>query len=229
MRFPAWSAGTVLKRWGDWMADQPRDTWANAHVDTAGSSLSVRVFGVCPAGLEATRAASLRRAVGVSAISTSTTTRSHMDGIRYLGGGSSTPRTKFVAGSDILSAVTTGAGEAVESAMRDAAARGLSAAAILDPLDGALADPTASATPFPWRSHAASVQWYVGLPSRAGSSDYAAAEAWVDHAHASLGSRSRGGYMGYLESGRALADYVAGNTDRLTRVRRYYDPDHVIL
>lgn len=224
--FPASSAARVVKRWTEWMAEQPRDTWANAHVDTAGSSLSVRVFGVCPVGQEGARATSVRHAVGVTPVRTSTTTRSHMDGIRYLGGGSSTPRTRFAAGSDILEVVTTGGAEAVEAAMRSAASRNLGASAILDPLDGAVSDPSTSATVFPWRHHSASIQWYVGVSSSGG---YSRAFDWISHAHDLLGARSRGGYLGYLESGRGLLPYVRGNGRRLTDTRRAYDPGAIIL
>lgn len=223
--FPASSTATVLRQWAVWMADQPRDTWANAHVDTAGSSISVRVFGVTPVGLEATRAASLRRAVGVTPLSTSTTTRTHMAGIRYLGGGSTTPRTRFSAGSDILRTMTSDAAQAVEGAMRSAASRGLAASAILDPLDGAMASPAMAATAFPWRNHVASVQWYVGVAS---SSGYAPAEEWIAHAHDLLGSQSRGGYYGYVESGLSPRRYFAGNYDQLAAARRRYDPDSIL-
>lgn len=229
LTFPASSTSLVLRRWASWLAGQPRDTWANAHVDTAGSSISVRIFGVCPAGSQDARAASLRRAVGVTPTRTSTTSRVFMDAVRYLGGGSSTPRTSFVAGSDILKAVSASAADAIEDAMRSAASRGLSASAILDPLDGAITETGGTATPFPWRSHTASVQWYVGLPTGAGAARYSAARGWITSAHDRLGSRSSGGYLGYVESGRPLQDYLSGNVTRLVRVRAQADPDGVIL
>lgn len=229
LTFPASSAATVVRRWAGWIADQPRDTWANAHVDTAGSSISVRVFGVCPAGRQDARAASLRKAIGVTPTRTSTTSRTHLDAVEYLGGGSTTPRTKFVAGSDIVRVMTSGTADAVVSAMRSAASRGLSASAILDPLDGAVASPAATDTPFPWRSHTASVQWYVGLPSSTTATHYSRARSWIARAHDLMGSRSSGGYLGYVESGRRLGAYLAGNEYRHTRVRATYDPDRVIL
>lgn len=226
--FPASSAATVVRGWGAWIKEQPGDTWANAHVDSSGGVLSVRVFGVCPAGREDSRAASLRSAIGVTPTGTSTTTRSYLDGVEYLGGGTTTPRTRFVAGSDVLALVTTGAADAVEEAMRSVP-EGLAASAILDPLDGEITAMAKGDTAFPWRDHAASVQWYVGMPSAPDSDQYAAAEAWVQQAHDLLGSRSAGGYLGYVESGRPLEDYLDTNADRLGRVRRAHDPNGVIL
>ncbi|WP_434967084.1 FAD-binding oxidoreductase [Janibacter indicus] len=229
LSFPASSAATVVRRWAEWVAEQPSDTWANAHVDTAGSSLSVRVFGVCPAGRQDSRALSLRRAIGITPTRTSTTSRAHLDAIRYLGGGSTTLRTRFVAGSDIVRVMTSGTAEAVVTAMRSAASRGLAASAILDPLDGAVGSPWATATPFPWRNHTASVQWYVGLPTSATSTHYSRARSWIAHAHDLMGARSSGGYLGYLEAGRPQREYLSGNATRHTQVRATYDPDGTIL
>ena len=229
LSFPASSAATVLRRWPEWLATQPRDTWANAHVDVSGSSLSVRIFGVSPAGRQDVRAASLRQGIGITPTRTSTTSRSHLEAVKYLGGGSTTPRTRCAAGSDIIARMTTGTADAIVSAMRSAGSRGLAAAAILDPLDGAVSSPSTGATPFPWRSHTASVQWYVGLPSSATSSSYAAAHDWIGLAHERLGGRSVGGYIGYLESGRTRRDYLADNATRHTQVSAAYDPDGVIL
>lgn len=228
LTFPSSKATAVVRAWGSWMKEQPGDTWANAHVDSAGGSLSVRLFGVCPAGKEKARADSLRKAVGTTPTRTTTTTRSYLDGVSYLGGGTTTARTRFVAGSDVLSLVTTGAAGAVEEAMRSVP-KGMSASAILDPLDGAVADVAKGDTAFPWREEAASIQWYVGMSSSPTSDQYAAAQGWVAQAHDLVGSRSRGGYLGYVESGRPLREYLGTNTDRLVRVRRTYDPQSIVL
>lgn len=228
LSFPAANAAAVVTRWGAWIREQPGDTWASAHVDSTGGSLSVRVFGVCPAGSEDARASSLRRAIGIAPTRTSTTTRSYLKGVEYLGGGATTPRTGFVAGSDVLSVVTTGAGEAIEAAMRSVP-KGMAASAILDPLDGAVSDRSVEETAFPWRDHAASIQWYVGMPASPASAQYSAATHWIGDAHDQLGSRSVGGYLGYVESGRPIREYLGANADRLADVRRTYDPQGVIL
>lgn len=228
MSFPSSAATKAVQAWGAWMQQQPGDTWVNAHVDSSGGSLSVRLFGVCPAGKEDARATSLRRAVGVTPTKTSTTTRSYLEGVEYLGGGTTTPRTRFVAGSDILSLVTSGAAGAVEEAMRSVP-QGFSASAILDPLDGAVSEVAKGDTAFPWRDHAASVQWYVGMSSSPSSDQYDTARGWVQEARDQLGSRSAGGYLGYIESGRPLREYLGTNTDRLTGVRRTYDPQGIII
>lgn len=228
LSFAGSRAVRVIKRWGTWMADQPRDTWANVQLNSSGGSLTVRVFGVCPAGKEDARADSLRKVMGIAPTSRSTTTRSYLDGVSYLGGGTTTPRTRSVAGSEILPSVTTEAAEAIEEALTSAPS-GIAAAAILDPLDGAIADVAKGATAFPWRDHAASVQWYVGMPESPSSSQYATARNWIQKAHGLLDTYTDGGYFGYIESGRTTRDYIGTNTDRLVEVRKTYDPDGVIV
>lgn len=228
LSFSGSRAVRVVKRWGTWIQEQPRDTWANATVNSSGGSLTVRVFGVCPAGKEDARATSLRKVMGITPTDSSTTTRSYLDGVSYLGGGTTTPRTRFVAGSEILPAVTTEASEAIEEAM-SAVPSGVSAAAILDALDGAVSDVAKGATAFPWRDHAASVQWYVGMPESPSSSQYATARNWIQKAHGLLDTHSDGGYFGYIESGRTTRDYIGTNTDRLVEARKTYDPDGIVV
>lgn len=228
LSFSSSHAVKALRGWGAWMRDQPGDTWASAQATCSGGSLSVRILGVCPAGKETSRAASLRTAVGVTPTRSSTSTRSYLDGVAYLGGGETSARTRFVAGSDVLSVVTTGAAEAVVDALRSLDS-GMHASAILDPLDGAVSDLSTGATAFPYRDHAATVQWYVGMPSSPSSAEYTAAQRWVGGAHDALGSRSHGGYLGYVESGRSIREYLGSNTDRLLAARGRYDPDGIIL
>lgn len=228
LSFSGSRAVRVVKRWGTWIAEQPRDTWANATVNSSGGTLSARVFGVCPAGKEDARAASLRKIMGITPTASSTTTRPYLDGVAYLGGGSTTDRTRFVAGSDILQTVTTEASEAIEEAMSSVPS-GVSASAILDPLDAGISDTPVGGTAFPWRDHAASVQWYVGMPTSPSSSQYATARSWVQEAHDLLDGHTSGGYFGYIESGRTSREYAGDNTDRLVEVRKTYDPEGVIV
>ena len=99
----------------------------------------------------------------------------------------------------------------------------------LDPLDGAVSEPATSDTAFPWRDHVAGIQWNTGMPTSPSSDQYAAAREWVGQAHDLLGSRSRGGYLGYVESGRPLREYLGSNADRMTQVRRAYDPHGIVI
>jgi len=223
--FPASAAVDALAEWRQWLADQPGSIWSNAHLDVSGGSLSLRIFGVTPVGKEKARLASLRSAISARATKTSTTSRDFLGAVEYLGGGKTSPRTGFVAGSDVLRGVTRGRGAAIEKAMHWAATRGLSAAAILDPLDGAVSDAKTGDSAFPWRYHAASVQWYVGTGS---TKQRRAALRWIRDVHELLGDRSSGGYLGYVEPGTSIERYLGANASRFRKIRSTYDPDGVI-
>ena len=223
--FPSSTTVDTLAQWRQWLADQPGSTWSNAHLDVSGSSVSLRIFGVTPVGKEKAGLASLRKAISAHATKTSTTSRDFLGAVEYLGGGKTSPRTGFVAGSDILRGVTRGRTAAIEKAMHWAATRGLSAAAILDPLDGAVSDAKTGDSAFPWRYHAASVQWYVGTGS---SAQRQAALGWIRDVHELLGDRSSGGYLGYVEPGTSIERYLGTNASRFRKIRSTYDPDDVI-
>lgn len=223
LTFPTSAARKVLTAWASWQAAAPRSVWVSAHVEARGSAgIRVRVVGVTAAGEEASRAESLVRAIGVAPSARSTRRLGHLESVRYLGGGTTSPRTAFAAGSDVIRVMTEGTATAIVGVMNRRARAGGTGAAILDPLDGAVTDVAADATAFPWRAHTASVQWYLGMPAGASSAQWRAAQSFIDSAHVSLGSRSRGGYLNYLETGRPLAEYLAGNTRRVTYLRGTY-------
>ncbi|MEX1909487.1 FAD-dependent oxidoreductase [Janibacter sp. Y6] len=222
LTFPTSAAVRVLTGWSRWQAAAPRSVWGSAHVEAMGSKgVRVRVVGVCAAGQEAAQAEALVRAVGVSPTSRSTRSTDYLDGVRLLGGGTTSARESFYAGSDVLRVMTTGTAEAVVGVMARRARSGGTGAAILDPLDGRVQDLERDDTAFPWRAHRATVQWYLGLSSSSATAWSAAADV-VDAAHSALGSRSSGGYVNYLERSRPLRDYLAGNADRVAYLRTRY-------
>ncbi len=223
--FP-WSAATrVLHGWSRRIRQMPRSVWINLHLE-AGSdgSTRVRVVGVCQAGDEVREAAAIEREVGVGATSVSSFQKSFMDGIAFLGGGTTSSRQAFAAGSDVVATISPSVGRALPRIVASRAAARGAAAVILDPLTGAVRDRGPGATAFPWRRHLADIQWYVGLPTRPSPSQVAAAYDWIDRAHRSLGRGSAGGYVNYLEPGRPVASYYGGNFQRLRRIKRRHDP-----
>lgn len=226
LTFPSSRAAQVLTRWSSWMRDTDASRWANARVESlGGGKIQVRVLGVVNAGAEHGAARSLISAVGVHPTKASYRAMDHMDAVRYLGGGSSSPRQGFAAGSDVLASVSTGAATAIVGAVTARSQAGGGGTAILDPLGGAVSKPSTSATAFPWRDHAACVQWYANVSSSGG---YDSARSWFTKAHQSLSSYSSGGYVNYLESGDGAERYFGDNLARLRSVRATYDPHHRI-
>ncbi len=223
--FPWSSATPVLHGWGRRIIAMPRSVWMNLHLE-AGSdgSTRVRVVGVCRAGAEDGEATAIERAVGVSATSVSTFRKSFLDGISFLGGGTTSPRQSFAAGSDVVVGISPALGRALPRIVARRAATHRPVAVILDPLTGAVRDREPGATAFPWRRHLADIQWYVGLAAHPRPAQVAAAYDWIDRAHRAVGTASAGGYVNYLEPGRPVASYYGGNLARMRRVKHRYDP-----
>jgi hypothetical protein len=104
------------------------------------------------------------------------------------------------------------------------ASSGASAAVIIDPLGGAVSDVPAGATAFRWRRALATVQWYVGLAGAPRRAEVAEAYAWIGRGHRVLAPASVGGYVNYLEPGRAVRSYYGENYARLHQIKARYDP-----
>ncbi len=223
--FPWSAASRVLRGWGRRIKQMPRSSWMNLHLE-AGSdgSTRVRVVGVCRAGDEDAEAAAVQQAAGVDGTSVSTFQKAFLDGISFLGGGTTSARQAFAAGSDVVADMTQGLSRALPAVVAARAANHRAAAVILDPLTGAVRDLGVGATAFPWRRHLADIQWYVGLPLHPSAAEVSAAYTWISDAHDAIGSASVGGYVNYLEPHRPVADYYGANLARLRRIKQQHDP-----
>lgn len=219
LTFHGTDAVRVMTGWATWTRETSRTRWAGVHVDAAGGGrLRVSIVGVTRAGDERAAAASLSHTIGRSPTTARYQRKSYLEAASYLGGGTTSERQAFTAGSDVLPAVDTAAASAIARAVTIRSKAGHGGSALLDPLTGAVSDPARSATAFPWRDHAASVQWYVGGGS------HAAARSWIEQAHQLVAGRSAGGYVNYLESGDSAGRYLAGNRSRFAQLRQKYDP-----
>lgn len=223
LKFSSGYGRSVLTGWARWMASTASTRWANVHVSSlANGSISISVVGVSELGDERAAASSLTSAIGVRPYSASYQQLSYMGAVRYFGGGTTSARQPWSAGSDILAGMSTGAANAILGTVRARSAAGGGGVAIIDPLTGAVSSLAASATAFPWRNHVASIQWYVG------GSGYSSASRWISQAHTAVRSYSSGGYVNYLEAGTSMSRYLGGNYSRWRSVRAAYDPSGVI-
>lgn len=223
LRYAGSRAVAVLVGWARWSASTSRTRWAGVHVNSlANGHISVAIVGVTRAGDERAAANSLVAAIGAAPTSLTTSSGSYMGLISYLGGGSTSPRTGFHAGTDVLASVTSRSAAAVVGVITARSRAGRPGVALLDPLTGAVGDPARGATAFPWRDHAASLQWYSGASS---ASSHREVAAWVASAHRSLGAYSSGGYLNYLETGQPSASrYLSTNAARWRAIRASADP-----
>jgi FAD/FMN-containing dehydrogenase len=225
LSFPWGVAPAVLRGWARRISVMPRSVWCNVKLEASSDgSTRVRVGGACTAGDQEAQAAAFERAVGVDATSVSTFEQSFMDGVRFFGGGSTSARTAFAAGSDVVESMSPDLSRRLAQVITRRAADGGSGVVILDPLTGAVSDPAVGATAFPWRRHVADLQWYVGLPLRPTLMQVRAAQAWISGAHRAVSSASVGAYVNYVEPGRRIGAYYGPNLGRLRRVKAAVDP-----
>ena len=225
LSFPWSSASAVVRGWARRVREMRRSSWANLHLE-AGSdgSASVRVVGTCRAGDADSEAAAMEAAVGVDATSVSTFDKSFLEGVQFLGGGTTSPRQAFVAGSDVVPVMTRALSRTLPGVVAQRAASGHPAAVILDPLTGRVSDVATAATAFPWRSHLCDIQWYVGLPTPPSTAAVRGAYAWIGRAHDAVAAYSDGGYVNYLEPHRLVSGYHGPNAARLRAIKHAVDP-----
>lgn len=222
LSFAPSAAAAVISGWRRWLPAAERSAWANVNIgsDRRGG-VTVGVLLVCAAGAGRRIAADIVAAVGVQTTGADYQTLDPMAAFLRLSGGATAPRHGFVAGSDIIGQVTDTVANSVVTAVRNRSRAGGGGLVIIDPLDGAIADVAAGATAFPWRAHAASLQWFTDV---APGGSYSSATSWVSSAHRTIGASSVGAYVNYIESGVAPARYYGGNLPRLRAIRAKYDP-----
>jgi FAD/FMN-containing dehydrogenase len=227
--WPESRAAAVVRGWQRFAREAPNTYWANLHLDArSDGTIAVRAVGVSRTGSATAAAALLESMVGSRATSRSFAVRSHLGAVRYLGGGSTSPRTGFTSGSDVLRGpMDTAAINALVAVVQKRARSGGTASALLDPLGGLAAGPTAGGSCWPYRSALGVIQWYVGLAAHPSSASYTAARQWIVEGHHAVTRFSGGGYVNYVEPGRSVASYYGTSWTRLRRLRAKYDPAHV--
>lgn len=226
LSFPWSSAAAVVRGWSSRIKVMAGSTWANLHLEAgADGSTQARVVGVCAPGHETAEAHAMEAAIGVDASTTSLFTKTYLAGVQFLGGGTTSPRQGWAAGSDVLPTMTVPASQALVRVIANRAASRHSGVAILDPLTGAVQHVEPGGTAFPWRRHLCSIQWYLDMPAHPTLAQIHAAYGWIATAHSSVSSLSSGGYVNYLEPRRHVSSYYAGNLARLQSVKHTYDPD----
>jgi Berberine and berberine like len=148
-----------------------------------------------------------------------------MEAVKYLGGGTSSPRTGFLAGSDVLRGPMDAATiNACLGAVKAAARARVTASAIIDPLGGQAATPPAGGSAWPWRSALGVIQWYAELTAQPTAANLRAAQNFLTSGHRAVSKASAGGYVNYLEPGRAVPSYYGSSLARLRAVKEEYDP-----
>ncbi|NUR98961.1 MAG: FAD-binding oxidoreductase [Kribbellaceae bacterium] len=219
LTWPESQAAAVVRGWQKFAQTAPTTSWGNLHIDAkSNGTLSVHVLGVSTTGNANAAAAQLESFVGAKASARTISVKSHLEAVKYLGGGTTSPRQGFLAGSDVLkgpmdAATITGLLGAVKAAAR----AGTPASAILDPLGGQAAKQPSGGSSWPWRSALATIQWYS-------SAQNSAAKTFIANGHRAVRSFSAGAYVNYLEAGRPVSAYYGASSAKLQAAKKKYDP-----
>jgi hypothetical protein len=222
MRYPDSAVVDVIVHWSEWLAASDRATWGLINIPIGPVADGCTVVLATPAGTGASRGAELVAAIGSSPISTDTRTRNRRDFVHYFEGGDGASRPRpFVAGSDIIGELTSGAAQAIVAATKSWPTKVGGATAVIESLTGAIRDVAPDETAFPWRRASACIQWYSepSTPEAIGS-----ATAWLASAHQAVDAHSVGGYVNYVEPVTPAKRYFGDNLSRLASVRSEYDP-----
>ncbi|MEU4293224.1 FAD-binding oxidoreductase [Kribbella sp. NPDC026596] len=219
-------AAAVVRGWQRFAQSAPITSWGNLHIDAqSNGTLAIHVLGISTTGNASAAAAQLESFVGIKASSRSITVKTHMQAVTYLGGGTTSPRTGFLAGSDVLKGPMNAATiTALLGAVKAAARAKTPASAILDPLGGQAAKQPAGGASWPWRTALGVVQWYSGTPAHPTSAQLKVAQTFITNGHRALRAYSAGGYVNYVEAGRSVSTYYGASLARLQAVKKKYDP-----
>jgi len=219
LSWPESKAAAVVRGWQRFAQSAPITSWGNLHIDAVSNgTLSVHVLGVSTTGNASAAAAQLESFVGSRATSRSITVKTHLEAVKYLGGGTTTPRTRFRAGSDVLKGPMNAATiTALLGAVKAAARAKTPASAILDPLGGQAAKQPAGGASWPWRTALGVVQWYSAADNLSG-------QTFVTNGHRAVRAYSAGGYVNYVENGRSVSTYYGASLTRLQALKKKYDP-----
>ncbi|MFC6159600.1 FAD-dependent oxidoreductase [Kribbella jiaozuonensis] len=221
LTWPESQAAAVVRGWQKFAQTAPTTAWGNLHIDAqSNGTLSIHVLGVSTTGNANAAAAQLESFVGAKASARTISVKTHMEAVKYLGGGTTSPRQGFLAGSDVLKGAMDAATiTALLGALKAAARAKTPASAILDPLGGQAAKQPAGGASWPWRSALGVIQWYS-------SAQGTTAQTFITNGHRAVRTASAGAYVNYLEVGRAVSSYYGGNSAKLQAAKKKYDPSN---
>jgi hypothetical protein len=226
LAFPEGAAEQAILGWHEWLRNADRAIWGMVNITVGSGPGGCTIVLATPPGDGPSRARDLTTAIGVQPVTNSSRTLNRTDFIHYFEGGADATRPRaFVAGSDIVGEMTHAAAESIVAATSAWPQAAGSASTIIESLSGAVSDVDSGDTAFPWRRHAASVQWYAETPSPA---TVDSANEWLARAHEAVQANSVGGYVNYVEPDTPGARYFGGNLLRLNAIRHKYDPDELM-
>lgn len=226
LSYPVSAAAKVIAAWAAYSQSSHNTTKVtlSLNANPTKTAFMVRMHGVTAPGDQDVDCNALHAMVGVPYLKRETKVDTYMNTVLEIANGDpAPPRRDFTAGSDVLSSVTAASATALIDVVSEGIRRKVNFQTLIGPLTGQLQAVSATATAFPYRNHAALIQWFCPLPVGS-STAYAAARSWIGYAHTRMGSMSAGGFVNYVEPGRTSSDYFGPNLARLRSIKASYDP-----
>ena len=250
LRFPWASARDVVTAWMAWVPKQPDELWANCRLESAGTDgLDVQVSGVWSGSVSnldgllnsfvaAAGVAPTARFVGgddflaamsiEAGCSTLSIAACHLsgDGVGVLSRSAFRAKSSFVVAPWSAARVENALSSLEELAGR---APDLGAALAFDALGGAVSRIGDSDTAFAHRSAIADVQATHSWSTYSAPSQIRAGDAWLRDLATSVFEPADGAYVNYIDPSLEgwLGAYYGDHVARLSRVKRWADPDDV--
>ncbi|CAM4359293.1 FAD-binding oxidoreductase [Nocardia ninae] len=219
LTFPGDKAARVLNGWAQWMPTADRGVYASVLI-SADDGLRCLVRMVCPAGTGAAAAADLSAAAGVEPSAADHRTLDHLAAVHDLDSGRPRPGSIRVAGSDVVAQLSPAAVDTIVDVITARSHSGGSGLVVAEPLDGAIQETAPDATAFPWRAHAAALEWVVRTPNPVDE-----AHDWILSANRAVAAFSSGAYLNHVQPTDTMLRCFAHNFPRLQLVRQTTDPD----
>ncbi|GAB2676799.1 FAD-binding oxidoreductase [Nocardia goodfellowii] len=219
LSFPVDRAARVLDGWAQWMPTADRGVYARFEV-AAADDLRCEVLVVSPGGGGAKAVAGLLDAAATRPSAEDRRTLLYLDAMRELDREKPKPRTTRIAGSDVVAEITPAAAELIVDVILDRARSGAVGRVLIEPLDGAVGEIATGETAFPWRDHAACLEWIVNTPDPPEE-----AHRWILSANRAVSAISAGAFFNHVQPTDTGRRCFAGNLPRLEHIRQTLDPD----
>ncbi|PXX66715.1 FAD binding domain-containing protein [Nocardia tenerifensis] len=220
LSFAGDQAARVLNGWAQWAPFADRGIYARVDIRASADGPRCAVLLVCPPGTGPDAADDLADAAGTTPSAEEHRTFEHLDAVHDINLDKPHPNETRIAGSDVCAQLTPAVADLIVDLIAARSRSGQPGFIMVEPGGGAISDLAPDATAFPWRAHAALLEWAVPAPS---SPDEG--YRWITAANRALAPHSAGGYLNHVEPTDTIERCFAHNFPRLQLTRQITDPD----
>ncbi|MGW0248495.1 FAD-binding oxidoreductase [Nocardia goodfellowii] len=218
------AARRVLEGWAQWMPIADRAVYARVDVVATPDGPRCDVLIVCPAGDGGGVVRDLTTAAGMAPTKEDDRTGlEHLAAVDDVNLDKPEAGTTRIAGSDVVAGLSPMVINAIVDVIAARSRANAPGQVMVEPIDGAIREITPGASAFPWRAHAAALEWAVMT-----TGGFDEAYRWITSANQALSPYSAGGYLNHVEPTDTVQRCFGPNFPRLQYIRQAIDPDRVL-